>query len=113
MGGHGHGPGETFHGFRYPHVSLLHRRLAVGYGGLAVFWVLWRFKHDYRTWLVRLASPLPWLHTHPSLCLIFLSCGPNFRLTRKRESSILGITRTDTMSTVSMASIECESEVIA
>jgi hypothetical protein len=58
MGGPGHGPSappgsDKFGGFRPPHVSNVHKRLAVFMGATCWLWMMYRAKQDGDVLLVR------------------------------------------------------------
>eukprot|EP00212_Chloropicon_laureae_P009513 CAMPEP_0197490498 /NCGR_PEP_ID=MMETSP1311-20131121/5034_1 /TAXON_ID=464262 /ORGANISM="Genus nov. species nov., Strain RCC856" /LENGTH=115 /DNA_ID=CAMNT_0043035025 /DNA_START=38 /DNA_END=385 /DNA_ORIENTATION=+ len=47
----GGGKGETFEGLTVHEASTWHKVLAQGFGGVMWFWILYRFRHDYETFL--------------------------------------------------------------
>ena len=57
--GHGHGHGapkvdnftHPFAGYKPPHVSVIHKRLAVGLGCFAWLWMFYRLKQDGFAWI--------------------------------------------------------------
>merc|ERR1712065_38255 len=54
---------DEYGGFKAPHVSPWHSRGAWAMGTLFWFWILWRLKHDYKSWL---GIEHPWDSHHGS-----------------------------------------------
>jgi hypothetical protein len=53
MGGGGGRPGETYEGVYIPRPERWQEMLGEVTAGLMWFWILYRFKHDYRAFFVR------------------------------------------------------------